>query len=82
MKHSDTELEDLVVVQIGPEKANFIATNDLGCENASDPFSLGGTGVGGAAGFATCDAEFELIADDKNTLLHYSARAKTSGQIA
>ena len=79
MKHSDTELEALVVVQIGPEKAKFITANDLGYKNASDPFNLAGTGDGGAAGFAKCDTDFEVIADGDKTLLHYSARAETDG---
>ena len=66
------------MLQIEPENAKFFSANDLGYKNASDKFSLAGTGDGNASGFAKCDADFELTADGENTLLYYWARAKIS----
>ena len=79
MKHNDTEFQALVVLQIEPENAKFFPANDLGYKNASDKFNLAGTGDGSAAGFAKCDADFELTANGDNTLLYYWARADTDG---
>lgn len=67
------------MLQIGQKKASFVPTSDLGYKNAADQFRLAGTGDDGAAGFSKCDADYELIADGYNTLLHYSARVETDG---
>ena len=56
MKHSDTELEALVVLKIGPVKAKFSGNVQLDTAGAPDMFSLTGQGNGGAAGHAGwCD---------------------------
>ena len=82
VKHSDTELEALVILKIGPVKAKFSGQVTLDTTNAPDKFSLSGAGDGGIAGFAKGGADVELIADGDNTLLRYTAKAETGGKIA
>ena len=82
VKHSDTELEALVVLKIGPVKAKFSGQVTLDTTHAPDKFSLVGLGVGGIAGFAKGGANVELIADGDNTLLRYTAKAEIGGKIA
>jgi carbon monoxide dehydrogenase subunit G len=82
VKHSDTQLEALVVLKIGPVKAKFSGQVTLDTTNAPDRFSLAGAGDGGIAGFAKGGADVELIADGDNTLLRYTAKAETGGKIA
>ena len=82
VKHSDTELEALVVLKIGPVKAKFSGQVTLDTTNAPDKFSLAGAGDGGIAGFAKGGADVELIADGDKTLLRYTAKAETGGKIA
>ena len=82
VKHSDTELEAIVVLKIGPVKAKFSGTVTLDKTHAPDLFSLAGAGDGGVAGFAKGGADVELTSDGDNTLLRYLAKAETGGKIA
>ncbi|SMX32072.1 CoxG family protein [Actibacterium lipolyticum] len=81
-KHSDTELEALVVLKIGPVKAKFGGNVTLDVAGAPDNFSLTGEGSGGAAGFAKGGADVSLEEKDGQTLLRYDAKAQIGGKLA
>jgi carbon monoxide dehydrogenase subunit G len=79
---SETELVAIVVLKIGPIKANFNGTVVLDQRHAPQFFSLSGQGDGGVAGFARGGADVELVKADANTVLKYTAKAEISGKIA
>ena len=83
MKHSDTELEALVVLKIGPVKAKFSGNVQLDTAGAPDMFSLTGQGNGGAAGHAKGGATVTLAENGPNeTILRYEAKAMIGGKLA
>ncbi len=83
IKHSETELEALVVLKIGPVKAKYKGDVQLDTAGAPDKFSLTGQGNGGAAGHAKGGANVMLTADGPNkTILHYDAKADIGGKLA
>lgn len=83
IKHSDTELEALVVLKIGPVKAKFKGNVELDTTGAPDAFSLTGQGNGGAAGHAKGGADVTLTADGPDkTILRYEAKAAIGGKLA
>jgi carbon monoxide dehydrogenase subunit G len=81
-KHSDTDLEALVVLKIGPVKAKFRGKVTLHPENPPETFSLKGEGNGGAAGFAKGGADVTLEDHAEGTLLRYDAHADIGGKLA
>ena len=81
-KDSDTELDAIVVLKIGPMKAKFAGHITLDPSNAPSQFSLMGEGDGGVAGFAKGGAEVNLTEDGENTILKYEAKAEPGGKIA
>lgn len=81
-KTSDTELEALVVLKIGPVKAKFKGKVTLNPENPPEHFSLRGEGNGGAAGFAKGGADVVLDEHESGTLLRYDAKADIGGKLA
>lgn len=81
-KTSDTELEALVVLKIGPVKAKFKGKVTLNPDNPPEHFSLTGEGNGGAAGFARGGADVTLSDHDDGTLLRYDAKADIGGKLA
>ena len=81
-KHSDTDLEALVVLKIGPVKAKFKGKVTLNPENPPETFSLKGEGNGGAAGFAKGGADVTLEEHAEGTLLRYDAHADIGGKLA
>ena len=81
-KHSDTELEALVVLKVGPVKAKFRGNVQLNTDGAPDQFSLSGQGNGGAAGHAKGGADVTLTADGQETILKYAAKADIGGKLA
>jgi carbon monoxide dehydrogenase subunit G len=82
VKHSDTELEALVVLKIGPVKARFSGNVVLNTEGAPDAFSLSGQGNGGAAGHAKGGADVTLVQEGEATVLKYAAKAEIGGKLA
>ena len=83
IKHSNTELEALVVLKIGPVKAKFSGTVQLDTAGAPDMFSLTGQGNGGAAGHAKGGATVTLAENGPNeTVLRYEAKAVIGGKLA
>lgn len=82
IKHSDTELEALVVLKVGPVKAKFRGNVTLDTAGAPDQFSLTGQGNGGAAGHAKGGADVTLTEEDGKTVLTYDAKAEIGGKLA
>jgi len=82
VRQSDTELDAVVVLKIGPMKATFKGHVTLDASKAPEQFSLTGKGDGGVAGFAKGGAEVTLEDKGDNTLLSYTAIAEPSGKIA
>ena len=83
MKHSDTELDALAVLTIGPVKAKFSGNVQLDTAGAPDMFSLTGQGNGGAAGHAKGGATVTLAENGPNeTILRYEAKAMIGGKLA
>ncbi len=81
-KYSDTDLEALVVLKIGPVKAKFKGKVTLNPDNPPEHFSLTGEGNGGAAGFAKGGADVTLEEHEDGTLLRYDAKADIGGKLA
>jgi carbon monoxide dehydrogenase subunit G len=82
IQHSETDLEALVVLKIGPVKAKFGGSVTLDKSGAPDAFSLTGQGNGGAAGHAKGGAAVTLREVDGKTLLSYDAKAEIGGKLA
>lgn len=81
-KHSDSELEALVVLKIGPVKAKFKGAVSLDTSGAPEQFSLTGEGNGGAAGHAKGGADVTLEDQGDVTVLRYTAKAQIGGKLA
>lgn len=81
-KESDTELDAIVVLKIGPMKAKFSGHITLNPSNAPAHFSLMGEGDGGVAGFAKGGADVHLTENGDTTILKYEAIAEPGGKIA
>jgi carbon monoxide dehydrogenase subunit G len=82
-KKSDTELEALVTLKIGPIKAKF--NGEVRLENLNPPhsYTITGEGKGGVAGFAKGGADVTLTEDGPDaTILTYAAKADVGGKIA
>ena len=71
-----------VTLKIGPVKARFGGRVKLDPSLAPNAFSLSGEGDGGIAGFAKGGADVELIENDGQTILRYTAKAETGGKLA
>jgi uncharacterized protein len=82
-KKSDTELEAVVTLKIGPIKAKF--NGEVRLENLNPPhsYTIIGEGKGGVAGFAKGGADVTLSEDGPEaTILTYQAKADVGGKIA
>ena len=82
IKHSETGLEAIVVLKIGPVKARFSGEVELNTDGAPDSYSLHGKGNGGAAGHAKGGADVTLEDAGSQTILRYTAKAQIGGKIA
>lgn len=82
IKLSDTELEAIVLLKVGPVKARFSGNVTLDTDGAPDAFSLYGQGNGGAAGHAKGGADVTLVSDGEATILRYEAKADIGGKLA
>lgn len=81
-KHSDTEMEALVVVKFGPVKASFNSDVTLNTDGAPERFALTGKGDAGVAGFAKGGADVTLTEQGEETLLTYEVQIDISGKLA
>src|ERR1700727_3878589 len=81
-KLSDTEMQAVATVKIGPVKAKFkgrVTRSDLDPPNG---YKISGQGDGGVAGFASGGATVKLEAKDGGTLLIYAVEAQIGGKLA
>ncbi|WP_457299154.1 CoxG family protein [Phyllobacterium sp. P5_D12] len=81
-KISDTELEAIVGVKMGPVKARFSGKVELTNLNPPSSYTISGEGKGGVAGFAKGGADVTLTDEGAETVLAYVVNADVGGKIA
>jgi carbon monoxide dehydrogenase subunit G len=81
-KLSDTEMQAVASMKIGPVKARFSGKVTLSDLKPPESYTITGEGSGGAAGFAKGGADVSLAAEGEETVLTYTARAQVGGKIA
>ena len=82
-KKSDTHLDAVVSLKIGPIKAKFQGAVELKNLKPPHSYTIQGEGKGGIAGFAKGGADVTLTPDgDDATILKYEAKADVGGKIA
>ena len=82
-KLSDTEMQAVVKVKIGPVSARFKGKVNLSDIDAPNSYRIAGQGDGGIAGFAKGGANVKLAdADGGATRLSYDVDAQVGGKIA
>jgi len=81
-KHSDTELDAVMTLKIGPVKATMKSTVKLTNLNPPESYTLVGEGKGGPAGFAKGSADVRLTEDGDSTVLEYEVHANVGGKLA
>jgi carbon monoxide dehydrogenase subunit G len=79
---SETELEAVMGIKIGPVKATFSTRVTLTNSNPPESYTLEGEGKGGAAGFAMGSADVKLSEDGDSTVLEYTVKANVGGKLA
>jgi carbon monoxide dehydrogenase subunit G len=82
-KKSDTNLEAVVTLKIGPIKAKFQGAVELKNLKPPHSYTIQGEGKGGIAGFAKGGADVTLKEDGAAaTVLTYTAKADVGGKMA
>lgn len=81
-KNSDTEMEAVAAIKVGPVSAKFSGKISLSELNAPVSYRITGEGQGGVAGFAKGSAFVSLDEVDGGTLLSYSVEAQIGGKLA
>lgn len=81
-KLSDTEMEAVASVSLGPVKAKFKGKVTLSDLDPPNGYTLAGEGVGGPAGFAKGSARVRLTSETDGTRLHYTVNASIGGRLA
>ena len=81
-KLSDTEMQAVAVVKIGPVKAKFKGKVTLSDLDPPNGYKISGQGDGGIAGFASGGATVKLEPKDGGTLLSYAVEAQIGGKLA
>lgn len=81
-KASDTELQAVAVVKIGPVKARFKGKVHLTDLDPPNGYRISGEGEGGVAGFAKGGATVTLAENAGGTLLSYNVEAQIGGKLA
>ncbi len=82
-KLSDTEMEAVAKVKVGPVSSRFKGKVTLSDLDPPNGYRISGEGSGGAAGFAKGGAAVKLTqADDGGTLLTYDVDATVGGKLA
>lgn len=82
VKRSDTEMDAVATVSLGPVKAKFRGKVTLSALNPPESYTLTGEGQGGAAGFAKGEAKVKLTPDGEATVLDYVVKANIGGKLA
>ena len=81
-KLSDTEMQAVVKVKIGPVSARFKGKVNLSDLDPPNSYRISGQGDGGIAGFAKGGASVNLTEKDGGTLLTYNVDAQIGGKLA
>jgi carbon monoxide dehydrogenase subunit G len=81
-KISDTEMEAVASISLGPVKAKFKGKVLLSDLVPPQSYTLSGEGSGGAAGFAKGEAKVKLTAHGDATVLSYTVKASIGGKLA
>jgi carbon monoxide dehydrogenase subunit G len=81
-KESDTAMQAVVAMKIGPISAKFTGTVQLLDLDPPTFCRIAGEGQGGVAGFAKGEAIVILQADGAETLLKYAVHAQVGGKMA
>jgi hypothetical protein len=81
-KLSDTEMQAVATVKIGPVKAKFKGKVTLSDLDPPNGYKISGQGDGGIAGFASGGAAVKLEPKDGGTLLTYAVEAQIGGKLA
>jgi carbon monoxide dehydrogenase subunit G len=81
-KTSDTEMQAIATVKIGPVKAKFKGKVTLSDLDPPHGYTISGQGDGGVAGFAKGGATVKLTPNDGGTLLSYDVNAQIGGKLA
>jgi carbon monoxide dehydrogenase subunit G len=81
-KLSDTELQAVAKIKIGPVSARFKGKVNLTDIDAPNSYRISGQGDGGIAGFAKGGANVRLADADGGTRLSYDVDAQIGGKIA
>ncbi|MFG1428965.1 SRPBCC family protein [Roseixanthobacter glucoisosaccharinicivorans] len=81
-KTSDTQMEAVVVLRVGPVKASFKGAVTLSDIVPEQGYTITGEGSGGLAGYAKGSAKVRLEPQDDATLLHYEVKADVGGKLA
>ncbi|MEI4508712.1 carbon monoxide dehydrogenase subunit G [Sphingopyxis sp. CCNWLW253] len=79
---SDTEMEAVAVVKVGPISARFQGRIELGDLDPPHGYRIQGEGQGGVAGHARGGATVRLAESEGGTLLHYEVEAQIGGRLA
>ena len=81
-KLSDTEMQAVATVKIGPVKAKFKGKVTLSDLDPPNGYKISGQGDGGVSGFAKGGATVKLTPNDGGTLLAYNVDAQIGGKLA
>jgi carbon monoxide dehydrogenase subunit G len=81
-KTSDTDMNGIVAMKVGPISARFSGRVQLTDLNPPTSYRIVGEGAGGAAGFAKGGADVRLTEDGAFTVLDYTVQAQVGGKIA
>lgn len=81
-KSSDTEMNAVAVIKVGPVSARFQGAVTLSDLDPPNGYKISGEGQGGVAGFAKGTATVRLEADGDGTLLHYEVDAQIGGKLS
>jgi carbon monoxide dehydrogenase subunit G len=81
-KLSDTEMQAVAKIKIGPVSARFKGKINLSDVDAPNSYRISGQGDGGIAGFAKGGANVRLADGDGGTRLSYDVDAQVGGKIA
>ncbi len=81
-KTSDTTMEALVTLRVGPVKASFKGNVSFSDIDPPRGYTIKGEGNGGSNGQAKGTAKVRLEPAGKQTILHYTVTAEVSGKLA
>jgi carbon monoxide dehydrogenase subunit G len=78
----DNEYKAVIVTRIGPVKAKFNGTVQLGDFDPPNGYTLSGAGSAGSMGYAKANARVTLSPAEGGTRLKYDVDAEMTGKIA